>query len=93
MLEIILTACVLKKDWTPIFCKRHWDGIFVKKNIYNENTTQEQQWFRTTENRFLNREEAFKLASENWQLKRFDEEWNIIYYEPDCKELYSECLW
>ena len=93
MNEIILTACVLRSNWEPVYCKRHWDAIFVKKKIYNENTTQEQQWFWTSKNRFLNREEAFKLVSENWQLKRFDEEWNIIYYEPDCKELYSECLW
>jgi len=75
MNEIILTACVLRNNWEPIYCKRHWDGIFVKKNIYNENTTQEQQWFWTTKSRFIDRKEAYQLAHKNWQLnvisKRF----------------------
>lgn len=92
MNEIILTACVLRNNWEPIYCKRHWDGIFVKKNIYNENTTQEQQWFWTTKSRFIDRKEAYQLAHKNWQLKRFDEDWRIILYE-DNRELYSEDLW
>lgn len=67
-------------------------GVFVKNNIYNEYTTQEQQWFWTTKKRFVNRKEAYKLAYKNWQLKRIDENWSIIFYE-DNRELYSEDLW
>lgn len=92
MNEVILTACVLRNNWERIYCKRHWDGVFVKKKIYNENTTQEQQWFWTSENRFVDRKEAFKLAYKSWQLKRFDEDWRVILYDDD-KELYSEDLW
>lgn len=91
--EIILTACVLRNNWEPIYCKRHWDGIFVKKNIYNEHTTQEQQWFWTTKNRFLSRKEAYQLACKNWQLRRLDKDWRVILFDDDYKELCSEDLW
>lgn len=57
MNEIILTACVLRSNWETIYCKRHWDGIFVKKNIYNENTTQlaSKNW-------------QLKMIDEDWRI-------------------------
>lgn len=87
-------------DWTehstkhiPILCKRHWDGIWLKAQLYWEKTTQEQQWFWTNRNRFVSREEAFKIAKKAGQLKTINQiDWEPIDYTNETL-LYSEYVW
>jgi len=90
-METILTACVMMNGKIPLFCKRHWDWIFVAGKIYWTYICRERQWFWTNDCRFLNRKEAMDLAKKNGQLIKIDNSWNLIDYS-DREELHSEDL-
>ena len=77
----------------PVLCKRHWDGIWLKKQLYWEDTTEIQQWFWTSRNRCVSREEAFKIAKKAGQLKAINQiDWEPIDYTNETL-LYSEYVW
>lgn len=79
--------------YPPVLCKRHWDGIWLKKQLYWEDTTQEQQGFWTNKGRFVDRGQAFIIAKGIGQLKatnQIDGE-PIDYTNEDT--LYSEYVW
>lgn len=109
MMEKIICSAILRNvlpkktewfDWIerplkniPILCKRHWDGIWLKEQLYWEKTTQEQQWFWTNRNKFVDRKTAFGIAKKAGQLKAV----NQIDFEPidytNETLLYSEYVW
>ena len=90
----IVCACILTGYWVKINCKRHWDWIWLAKNVYwEENVKQWQQWFLTDNNKFVDREEAFKIAKEAGQLKAINQiDWEPIDYTNETL-LYSEYIW
>lgn len=93
--ETILCSAILRnnEEENPVLCKRHWDGMWLKKQLYWEDTTQEQQGFLTSRYRWVNREEAFRIAKKAGQLKAV----NQIDFEPidytNETLLYSEYVW
>ena len=77
----------------PVLCKRHWDGIWLKKQLYWEDTTEIQQGFWTSRNRYVCREIAFKIAKKAGQLKAINQiDWEPIDYTNETL-LYSEYVW
>ena len=92
--ETIVCACVLTSFTVMIRCKRHWDWIRIAKNVYWENNIKQwQQWFLTNMNRFVDREEAFKIAKNAGQLKAINQiDWEPIDYTNETL-LYSEYIW
>lgn len=92
--ERIVCACILTSHCVMIHCKRHWDWIRLAKNVYwEDNIKQWQQWFFTDNHRFVDREEAFKIAKEAWQLKAINQiDWEPIDY-TDETILYSEYIY
>ena len=60
---------------------------------WEENVKQWQQWFLTDNNKFVDREEAFKIAKEAGQLKAINQiDWEPIDYTNETL-LYSEYVW
>lgn len=90
-MEVIITACVMVHWQIPIFCKRHWDWIFVARRIYKSGIQQHEQGFWTSAWRFVDRFEWMKIAKKASQLKKLDEDWKPIDYSGR-DELYSEDL-
>jgi len=93
--ETILCCAILRnnEEENPVLGKRHWDAMWLKKQLYWEDTTQSQQGFLTSRYRWVDREEAFRIAKEAGQLKAV----NQIDFEPidytNEKLLYSEYVW
>lgn len=82
-----------RPTYPPVLCKRHWDGIWLKKQLYWEDTTEIQQWFWTSRDRYVSRETAFKIAKKAGQLKAVNGiDWEPIDYTNETL-LYSEYLW
>ena len=95
MKERILCCAILRnnEEDNPVLGRRHWDAMWLKRRLYWENTLPHQQGFLTTRYRWVNREEAFKIAKEVWQLKVINQiDWEPIDYTDETL-LYSEYIW
>ena len=93
MKEKILCSAIKMKDWHIILCRRHWDGIRLKRQLYWEVTIPKQQWFWTSKDRFVDRKEAFIIAKNAWQLRTINQiDWEPIDYSNE-DTLYSEYVW
>jgi len=87
------------KNWIVIYWPRHSHCFEILYKIFenkiNINKLYIIQWFITTKNNFVNRNEAYKIAVHSWQLKNIVEnkKWNINSDINIEKELFSEDLY
>ena len=94
-METILCSAILRDDESKplVLCRRHWDGVWLKYQLYWEGTKQSQQGFMTSRYRWVDREEAFKIAKKAGQLKKINQiDWELINYDNETL-LYSEYIW
>lgn len=77
-----------------VYGMRHWyckflidQWVFKKPKNY-----QLIDWFIDQNLKFYDRKEAWKIVVHNWQLRRIDEDWDIIDYDgvDECDSIY---LW
>ena len=77
----MIVASAINIDWCIIVGKRHSDCLKWVHNLHlDHNPLHNEQWFYTDKFRFINREEALKLAKENWQFIG-QQHWDILYSE------------
>ena len=92
MKEKILCSAIMTWHWV-FKCKRHWDWMWLRKQLYWEDTDQWEQWFWTSKDRFVDRKEAFNIAKNAGQLKAINQiDWEPIDYTNETL-LYSEYVW
>ena len=80
--EYIVSAAI-NINWMIVVWKRHWNCFHSLSWIYAEPQDAPKniiQWFYTNKFRFIEREEALKLAKENWQYK-WDNSSTILFSE------------
>ena len=89
---MIILCAALKIADVVIPCCRHSDGweMIFKLNVKIKDDMPIADGFITTENEFLTREEAFKVAMSNGQLSEVTRQHKIDNLEH---ELYSEDLY
>ena len=67
--------------------------MWLRKQLYWEDTDQWEQWFWTSKDRFVDRKEAFNIAKNAGQLKAINQiDWEPIDYTNETL-LYSEYVW
>lgn len=91
--EYILCSAIKRDNGKLVLCRRHWDGMWLKMQLYWETTTPEQQGFYTDRWNFVDRKKAFKIAKREWQLRAVNQiDWEPIDYSNETL-LYSEYVW
>ncbi len=78
-----ITCSAININWCIVVWKRHWNCFIWLSKLYAEPWDVPQwiiQWFYTDKFRFIEREEALKLAKKNWQYK-WDNKSNILFSE------------
>lgn len=91
-MEIIICAAVRAKDGKIIPCWRHGNGVYTLHSIpgyEDERPHGDDQGFLTSKNRYVNREEAYRIFVESGAVS-VDEEQHPMASRD---ELYSEDLY
>lgn len=77
-----------------VYGMRHWNCKFLIYQWVFKRPKHYQliDWFIDQNLKFYDRKEAWKIVVHNWQLKRIDEDWDIIDYDgvDECDSMY---LW
>lgn len=82
-----IVASAINLDWMIIVWKRHSDCIASLENSLQvldiSTITQDEQWFYTSEHRRVNRNDAYFIALEYWQID--DKNTDPFLYSEDLR--------